>query len=212
MIRSLLRAPQDKLQQLDCLQLPKYEYNILEELVDIMTPFENATLLLLRDKVVTSSLVPCVRGLTAQLNQLSSKYNCKLVGALKSSFTKHMAEFAQKDTYILATSLDSRFKLKWTHGDELEKYTADLVTKACQTSTAATSACTAAEADDTTALPPKKTKMKTDFLNMFMAPQPTASQPVAPSSVQLKVQDYLQQPVLDRQKDPLIFWASQDTE
>ncbi len=44
-----------------------------------------------------------------------------------------------------------------------------------------------------------------------MAPQPTASQPVAPSSVQLEVQEYLQQLVLDRQKDPLIFWASQDT-
>ncbi len=44
-----------------------------------------------------------------------------------------------------------------------------------------------------------------------MAPQPTASQPVAASSVQLEVQEYLQQPALDRQKDPLIFWASQDT-
>ncbi len=68
-----------------------------------------------------------------------------------------MAVFAQKDTYILATSLDPRFKLKWTHGDELEKYTADLVTKACQSSRAATSGCSAAEADDTTASPPKKT-------------------------------------------------------
>ncbi len=73
MIRSLLRALQDKLQQLGCPQLSKYEYNMLEELVDILTPFENATHLLQGDKVVTSSLVvPCVRGLTTQLNQLQA--------------------------------------------------------------------------------------------------------------------------------------------
>ena len=106
---------------------------------------------------MTSSLVvPCVHCLTAQLNQLSSMYNCKLVGALKFSFTKRMAVFAQKVTYILATSLGPRFELTWTHGDEIEKYTADLVSKVCQTSRAATSTCSAAEADDTTAPPPKR--------------------------------------------------------
>ncbi len=60
MVRSLHRTPQDKLQQLDCPQLSKHEYNILEDLVDILTAFEKATHLLQGDQVVTSSLAAAV--------------------------------------------------------------------------------------------------------------------------------------------------------
>ncbi len=57
MMRSVLGIPSDKLAVLNTTNLNHYERNILHDLVDILTPFETATMLIQGDKKVTASLV-----------------------------------------------------------------------------------------------------------------------------------------------------------
>ena len=72
MLRSLLNIDPAKLDQLDCpVKLSKYELNLIKEITDILTPFEVATLECQGENVVTSSkVIPCIRGLKAELEQL----------------------------------------------------------------------------------------------------------------------------------------------
>ena len=67
MIRSVLRIPQETLDQLDTThKLTHHDRILLGELCEILAPFEAATDFTQGDKVVTGSLViPSVRGLTA---------------------------------------------------------------------------------------------------------------------------------------------------
>ena len=84
MIRSVLRIPKEKLESLDTHILTAYERKILEDLVEILTPFETATHCIQGDKVVTSSMVvPCVRVLKSTIDSLSHKYSSRFVATLK---------------------------------------------------------------------------------------------------------------------------------
>jgi len=208
MVRSILRIPEAKLQELDCPQLNRYERNILDELSEILTPFETATNLLQGQNSVTASLVvPCVRGTTAQLQKMSAKYRSKLMAALQASFDRRMAPYAEKEVFILATALDPRFKLKWAQGMELERLTSLLTTKATACSHSPAPAPTAASP------PAKRPRQAEDFLDFFLESQSaaTSTTTASPTSVQMEVQDYLREPSLDRSKDPLAYWSTQDT-
>lgn len=213
MIRSLLRAPEEKLQQLDCPQLTKYDRNILGELSEILSPFETATHLLQGQNCVTASLVvPCVRGLKAQLQQMAGKFKCKLVTALQASFTKRMAIYEDMETFVMATALDPRFKLKWANGQELDSLSSNLISKATTASDTPSAASSESSPASSASPPAKKTKMDADFLDLFLEPKPTVClTDASPSSIQVEVQEYLEQPVIQRSKDPLAFWSTQDT-
>ena len=85
MIRSILRIPEEKLQSLDTHKLTAYDRKILEDVVEILTPFETATHCIQGDKVVTSSMVvPCVRVLKSTIDSLSHKYTSRFVATLKA--------------------------------------------------------------------------------------------------------------------------------
>ena len=61
MIRSVLRIPKEKMEPLDTHILTACERKILEDLLEILTPFETTTHLIQEDNVITSSMVvPCV--------------------------------------------------------------------------------------------------------------------------------------------------------
>ena len=85
-IKSLLSIPTDKLQQLECQQLNSYERAILQDLVEILSPFKEATDATQGQNIVTASFViSCIRGLRASLNSLQSKYNCPMVADFLAS-------------------------------------------------------------------------------------------------------------------------------
>jgi len=72
MIHSILRISEEKLESLDTHILTAYDRKILENLVEILTPFETATHCIQGDRVVTSSMiVPRVRVLKSTINSLS---------------------------------------------------------------------------------------------------------------------------------------------
>lgn len=67
MIRSILSVPPEKLNALDTVTLTLYERNTLEELCQMLEPFEDATNFAQKENTVSASLVvPCVRGAQAQ--------------------------------------------------------------------------------------------------------------------------------------------------
>ena len=67
MIRSILRVSDEKLASLDTQTLTVCDRKVLEDLVEILTPFETATHCVQGDNIVTSSMiVPCVKVLEVQ--------------------------------------------------------------------------------------------------------------------------------------------------
>ena len=73
-IRSVLcmRIPGETLNSLNTTHLSTYDHQILEDIVEILTPFETATQCIYGDKVVTSSIViPCICVLKETLSTLS---------------------------------------------------------------------------------------------------------------------------------------------
>ena len=57
MIRYILGIPNDKLESLNTNSLSAYDRKVLEDLVEILTPFETATYCIQGDQVVTSSRI-----------------------------------------------------------------------------------------------------------------------------------------------------------
>ena len=115
MVRLILRIPADRLHSLDMQhQLTLYDWNILTDFIDILTPFESATHCLQGDGVVTGSMVvPCFRILKVELDALYTKYSSKFVLALKDSVHKRLAHYEEHDTFQTASFLDPHFKLNW---------------------------------------------------------------------------------------------------
>ena len=66
-IRSVLRVPDERLISLDTQTLIVYNRKVMENLVEILTPFETATHFVQGDSIVTSSvIVPCIQVLKSK--------------------------------------------------------------------------------------------------------------------------------------------------
>ena len=105
MIRSILRIPEEKLQSLDTHKLTAYDRKILEDVVEILTPFETATHCIQGDKVVTSSMVvPCVRVLKSTIDSLSHKYTSRFVATLKASINDRLSKYENIDAFLMVGS------------------------------------------------------------------------------------------------------------
>ena len=115
MIRSVLRIPQQTLDQLDTKhKLTHHDRILLGELCEIRGPFEAATDFTQGHKVVTGSLViPSVRGLEAQLAAIKAKYNCKMVQSLKKSVEHRLSAYEEQTSFQLAATLNPRLKVAW---------------------------------------------------------------------------------------------------
>ena len=109
MIRSILRIPEEKLNSLDTtVHLSAYECNILEDVVEILTPFETATYCIQGDNVVTSSMVvSCVHVLKKTFESLSEKFSTRFVAQLCSSIDKRLTRYEECDAFLTAAK-------KWT--------------------------------------------------------------------------------------------------
>ena len=95
---SSIRIPEEKLQSLDTHKLTAYDHKILEDVVEILTPFETATHCIQGDKVVTSSMVvPCVRVLKSTIDSLSHKYTSRFVATLKASINNRLSKYENID-------------------------------------------------------------------------------------------------------------------
>ena len=94
---------------------------ICKEIINILTPFEIAITQCQSQNSVTASLViPCIRGLKAELDEFSTTSKSKLISTLITSINKRLQRYESNDAFKLATVLDPRWKLDWCLADEVE--------------------------------------------------------------------------------------------
>ena len=114
MIRSVLKCPESKLNQLETVHLSAYERNILKEMVVILEPFEEATDYAQTENYASAGyVVPSIRGLRAHLDEMKVSYNCGFVTALCRSVDIRLSQYEQSKSYLIAAVIDPRFKLAW---------------------------------------------------------------------------------------------------
>ena len=206
MIRSLLRIPQDTLDQLDTThKLSHHDRILLSELCDILSPFEAATDFTQGDKVVTATLViPSVRGLRSQLQVISVKYNCKIVSTLKKSIDTRLSIYEETASFRLAATLDPRFKLAWCSSQpEATDQRASLQAAANKLSPPPPELPTALSTSASS--PPTKRCRLFNFMN---SSQPTPTVNIS-DAVAEEVSTYLSQPwVVPESEDPLHYWCT----
>ena len=131
MIKSILKVDKNKLNTLDTAKLAAYGRNTLNDVVEILSPFEEATnISQIENKVSSSLVIPCIRGLRAQLSTLRIKYSNALVKELAESLERRLSIYESEDTYTTASILDPRFKLKWFK-DSMERdyYKSEILAK-----------------------------------------------------------------------------------
>ena len=138
MIRSVLSIPADKLDQLDTQKLTYHEGSLLTDLLEILSPFEEATDVIQKQNTTSASfIIPCIRGLNAVLCNIYSKFQSKLVSTLKSSVNRRLSSYYEQRMYlIIAAMLDPRFKLRWcaSESEEYKTFYDALVHKATSSS------------------------------------------------------------------------------
>ena len=113
MIRSVLALDPLKLEELkEAPTIILHEQNILKDLIEILSPFEETTdFPQIQNHPSAGYVIPCKEGLCHQLICLQSKFNTLLVTTLKLSLEERMTRFERDKTYQLAGILDPRFKL-----------------------------------------------------------------------------------------------------
>ena len=217
MVRSVLRVPDEKLISLDTQTLTVYDRKVLEDLVEILTPFETATHCVQGDNIVTSSMiVPCVKVLKSKVELLSRKYTSRFVATLKASVYSRLGKYEDVHVFLMASALDPRFKLKWCKPvefihlkaaliEEVEKNQqdqgTDMIIQMTETSNSSNEAVQTQRSD----LEPPAKKMKT-FFNDLIGETASSNSIITPNDITLMVEEYLLSPCLPQEEDPLEFW------
>ena len=112
-IRSISKVPKDKLYSLAAPQVTLYDRNMVIDLVEILTPFEDATMSVqIENDVASIYILPCMRGLESKLSLFESDYHSKFIETLYASLLCRMKPSKQL-TYSVAAIIDRRFKLRW---------------------------------------------------------------------------------------------------
>ena len=204
MIRSILKIPQEKLESLDTRhRLTEYDRKILEDLVEILTPFETATNHIQGDNVITGSMVvPCTRVLKSTIDKLYEKYSSRFVFALKTSIHKRLSVYEEVDAFLTASALDPRFKLKWCKSDEYIPQKQNLILKVKSANSASLPIAVEPPPEE----PPAK-KHRNEFFSELIefSDKDTCS---SNSSADSEVEEYLSMPCLPLDTCPLAFWKS----
>lgn len=213
MVRSILRVPEEKLHSLKGVPfLSTYEKNILEDMLVILEPLEEATDCAQRQNSVSSSLIiPCVLGLKFHLEEIQSKYNSALISGLQKSVKKRLEMYENIKTLQLSTILDPRFKMDWCSDDGKKENmkssmltTAHFMTQNLTTSSYSRSKAT--KYSDGNLCMAEITQPKRKKLFSFMNFTSNASQRLGQESVTDELRRYLAQPCLSEETDVMPYW------
>ncbi|XP_049437940.1 zinc finger BED domain-containing protein 4-like [Epinephelus fuscoguttatus] len=100
--------------------LSEHQWTLMEAIVKVLEPFEEATCTVCQDDSSISSVIPCIQALRAALNKLIANKDVsdlletrQLVGLLQSHLEEHFQHVFETptNTYFKATLLDPRFKI-----------------------------------------------------------------------------------------------------
>ncbi|XP_041088192.1 zinc finger BED domain-containing protein 4-like [Polyodon spathula] len=198
-------------------RLSEPELQALRELLGVLRPFELAM-----EQAegsggggggggrTASCVLPCIRGLRAELEEMGRRGGSELLLlALRSSMESRLSGYEGEEAFVLAAALDPRWKLDWCSGMaealEVKKLLAGKV------------AAMAASPDPVSSAlqtPPKKKTMKMtqtrSGLFRFMAaperPAPGGAASAFSPAEASQVEIYFGQPCIPEDADPLAFW------
>ncbi|XP_039609057.1 zinc finger BED domain-containing protein 4-like isoform X2 [Polypterus senegalus] len=200
MLRSILKTNQSDLEQFDIPdKLTMYELNIIKDIVEILSPFELAADQTEKDSQVTAScILPCIRGLRAEMDELSNTYKSQMVSTLKASINCHLTKYENEEAFTLAAALDPRWKLDWCTVEEASNIKQILTNKVSALAMTITETSSADELSS----PPKKRSS----LFRFMASDSHRLQFPTATATLSQVESYFSQPSIPEDADPLAFW------
>lgn len=209
MVRSVLAISEDKLQELEeAPVLSAHDRNVLRDLVEILTPFEEATDFVQVDLCPSAGyVIPCVKGLAHHLHKISLKYKSPFVTSLAASFDKRMPYYEDTVVYKLAAVLDPRFKLRWCSDDTEKSHAIRLLSDATDAVISQTVAVNSSStpANSQSPLPvAKKAKVNEKSLFNFMAETDRCPEDISSA----KLDEYLNAPCVPLDTNPASFWLS----
>ncbi|XP_055044678.2 zinc finger BED domain-containing protein 4 [Misgurnus anguillicaudatus] len=104
------------------LVLGSLEKAVLQELVEVLEPFEEASDMVSGDKHVSISLaLPCVLGLRKHLAEVTTQQCSGIVMGLSQALERRLAGILEDPLFVTATTLDPQFKLSWSSDTDWHK-------------------------------------------------------------------------------------------
>ena len=177
--------------------LPKFKMSTIKLI--------NSTYAQLENQPSASLVIPCVLGLKCKLASMKERNGTSLVHALSASVDRRLTKFVDNDTYITASVLDARFKLRWARSTQHAAITDSLYQKV------------------------KIVRLNRDTPHEPCAKRRRVDQPIAPGgdlfdfldadepittgvagSSESEVEEYLAQPPIEKTSDPLQFWQTHE--
>ena len=209
--KSILNVSPDKLNTLDTVKLTTYEWKTLGEVCEVLRPFDEAsTYAQLENQPSASLVIPCVLGLICKLTSIKERNNTSLVHALSASVEKIQTKFVDNDTYVTASVLEPRFKLRWARSSQHAAITDSLCRKVkilrLNSDAAERRKVKILRLNSDAAEPsPKRRRVDQppapvggDLFDFLYADEPVTTE----SS---EVEEYLDQPPLEKTSDPLQY-------
>ena len=211
MLRSVLAVPARDLERIDGLNpalLPSaYERNIMQEMCDMLVPFEEVTKMAQKQESISSSLVvPCIRGLMRKVDTLTATYNGGLMQRLQTAAKDRLQPFEEESVFRMAAFLDPCFKLRWVRDSE-EKAAMVMMAASAAQKFAPDGEVTVVQEPANLELPTKRQRMESDLFD-FMEEE-EAVIPATRDTAREEIMKYLASPCLPRTCDPLLFWVQQ---
>ena len=194
MIESLLKVSPETMKEIDFSgKLNSHEENISKDLLEILAPFKWATDMTQGQEKVTAGVVmPVIRRLKAALQELASKYQCKMVTTLKHSVDTRMSKY-ETEIFKMAAALDHCWKLAWCDAGVIRSFRGLNLRERSPVEPTTDSASSS---------PPRKRSRYLSFLNETpKAPEPT-------SEIDSMVKEYFESPCVAEDADPLAFWKA----
>ncbi|XP_063598907.1 E3 SUMO-protein ligase ZBED1-like [Penaeus indicus] len=214
LLRSVISLPRETLIRLGAsVAFSSSDLKLIEELCTILEPFEEVLDKIQHEKAVTASLVlVCTKGLRSSLRELEATFNNKLVTNLQLSLEERLSSYEEMEYFQLAAMLDPRFKADWCQEGGVQEMKRLLLAAVSATSEAppAPSAPTRVQ--------PSPPPIKRNRLFAFMSSRPGRRPPPSanPSSAspdsppKAEVSQYLEEPCLPEDADPLAYWRAKE--
>uniref|UniRef100_H3AUI6 BED-type domain-containing protein n=1 Tax=Latimeria chalumnae TaxID=7897 RepID=H3AUI6_LATCH len=189
--------------------LTAHQWQLLEKIIRILQPFEEATRLCNADSVSISFVIPTIKMLTMSLNSIENDSGVETMKeTLLHEMDQRFSYYAKNPIYSMATLLDPRFKNKFFPSDALAKKAisdlAELKDATAQNNTLST------EGES-----PKRKRIRKDTdTNSFWDAYDVCTS--TPSETRLEVaeeiiQRYFVEPLMKRDECPLSFWKTNNT-
>ena len=147
-------------------------------------------------------VLPCIYGLNHHMQSVVSKYHSAFVLGLKQSHKKCIPCYEENETYLLAATLDPRFKLCWCTDDAEKQKMVDLLKSALERWHHRHHLHLQLLKQKRSLEP--STKKKKSLFN-FMQESDASSSQIQPNDIS-KVDHYLEAPATDMSMDPAKFW------